>query len=110
MIDKIYTIDEIKTKIIPIAKSSNIDKVYLFGSYARGQATSSSDLDFAISTGNNYTLFQLVDIEQKINSSFQKDVDLLTLKSIEQEMDLSYRKDFYNNFMKDRVLIYSNSD
>lgn len=33
----VYTIDEIKAKIEPIAKQYNVSKVYLFGSYARGE-------------------------------------------------------------------------
>lgn len=48
MSDKIYTIDEIKAIAVPIAKRYGISALYLFGSYARGEATSSSDLDFRI--------------------------------------------------------------
>ena len=34
-----YTIEEIKQKIIPIAKAHNLKAVYLIGSYAKGEAT-----------------------------------------------------------------------
>ena len=33
-----YTIDEIKTKAIPIAIYYGVDSLSLFGSYARGEA------------------------------------------------------------------------
>ena len=36
---KIYTIDEITAAVKPIAEKYGIDKVWLFGSYARGEAT-----------------------------------------------------------------------
>ena len=36
MTDHIYTIDEIKKIIIPIAQQYKGLKIYLFGSYARG--------------------------------------------------------------------------
>ncbi len=42
----IYTLEEIKQKIIPIAKAHNLKAVYLIGSYARGEATVDSDIDF----------------------------------------------------------------
>ena len=33
----IYSHDEIKTRITPIAEKYNISTVYIFGSYARGE-------------------------------------------------------------------------
>ena len=44
----VYTIDEIKAKIEPIAKRYNVSKVYLFGSYARGEEDENSDIDIAL--------------------------------------------------------------
>lgn len=43
-----YTIDEIRTKAIPIAIQYGVDSFSLFGSYARGEADEKSDLDFLI--------------------------------------------------------------
>ena len=34
----IYTIDEIRRKVVPIAKKYGVKKLSLFGSYARGEA------------------------------------------------------------------------
>ena len=48
----IYTIEEIKEKTIPIAKKYGIDSMSLFGSYARGEATENSDVDFYIDKGD----------------------------------------------------------
>lgn len=47
----VYTIEEIKCIVIPIAKSYGIASISLFGSYAKGKATSKSDLDFIIDKG-----------------------------------------------------------
>lgn len=46
-----YTIDEIKTKALPIAIRYGVDELSLFGSYARGEADEKSDLDFLIQKG-----------------------------------------------------------
>ena len=44
----IYTTNEIAERVRPIAKAYGIDKVFLFGSYARGEATEDSDVDFYV--------------------------------------------------------------
>ena len=45
----IYTLDEIKQKAIPIAIEYGVNSMSLFGSYARGEATENSDVDFLTS-------------------------------------------------------------
>ena len=35
---KVYTIKELVSVISPIAEKHNVSRVYLFGSYARGEA------------------------------------------------------------------------
>ena len=47
----IYTIDEIRRKVVPIAKKYGVKKLSLFGSYARGEADDKSDVDFLIDRG-----------------------------------------------------------
>ena len=44
----VYTIDQIKDKIYPVAEKYDLSKVYLFGSYARGEADEKSDVDIAL--------------------------------------------------------------
>ena len=41
----ILSIDEIRDKIRPICEKYKIEKVWLFGSYARGEAREDSDVD-----------------------------------------------------------------
>ena len=43
-----YTIDEIKRRITPVAQKYSLAAVYLFGSYARGDATAESDVDLLV--------------------------------------------------------------
>ena len=38
MSDRIYSIDEVKSIVAPIAMKYDVDRVFLFGSYARGEA------------------------------------------------------------------------
>jgi predicted nucleotidyltransferase len=40
-----YTIDDIRTIVGPIASRFGVERVWMFGSYARGEATPASDAD-----------------------------------------------------------------
>lgn len=46
----IYTIEEIRRRITPIAEKYDLRAVYVFGSYARNEATENSDIDVLIDT------------------------------------------------------------
>ena len=51
--DRIYSIDEIKRIAAPIAAGFGVERVCLFGSYAKGEATSASDIDLIIDKGSH---------------------------------------------------------
>lgn len=40
-----YTIEEIKNIVEPIARKYGVARIYLFGSFARGDVTENSDVD-----------------------------------------------------------------
>ncbi|MDR0937326.1 MAG: nucleotidyltransferase domain-containing protein [Oscillospiraceae bacterium] len=46
-----YTISEIKDIAVPLAQQYGVDKLALFGSYARGEQRADSDVDFLIDKG-----------------------------------------------------------
>ena len=46
----ICTLEEIPKRIFPIIEKYSISAMYLVGSYARGEATEDSDLDFLVDT------------------------------------------------------------
>jgi predicted nucleotidyltransferase len=79
-----YTIPELKEKIVPVAKVYGVERVYLFGSYARGEASEKSDLDFRIDKGNikgiQYFGF-LNDLETILNMP----VDMVTTNSLDKK-------------------------
>lgn len=45
---KVYSIEEISRIVTPIADEMGIERIYLFGSYARGEATPESDVDVVV--------------------------------------------------------------
>ena len=51
----IYTLDEIARRIRPVAERYRLRAVYVFGSYARGEAGEDSDVDLLVDTdGANF--------------------------------------------------------
>ena len=101
----VYTIQEIRSKIMPILVKYRIPAMYLFGSYARGDATEDSDIDFLIdTTGTELTsLLRLGALYCDLEEAFQKPIDLITVRSIMQESSMESDIDFRNTVLKERV-------
>lgn len=70
MCNKVYTLEEIKAIAAPVAMRHGVDALYLFGSYARGEATPSSDLDFRVEKGRMHTLLQLAGFQLELEERF----------------------------------------
>ena len=73
----VLTIKQIKDKISPIIGKYGIHDVYLFGSYARGEATSKSDVDIYCEPGNIQGLYDVVDFNEDLKKALGKDVDVI---------------------------------
>ena len=102
MTEKIYTIEEIRRVVAPIASKYDVDRVFLFGSYARGEASSASDMDFVIDKGRLRGL-QFTGMLCDLQDGFGKGVDLLTSTGFIEEP--AYPS-FKQNIEKDLVLVY----
>ncbi len=104
----IYSIDEIKNLITPIAKKHKLKAVYLFGSYARGTADENSDIDLLIDTTdtNLDTLFKLGALYDEISNIFEKEIDLVTISSLEQPAIRKSEIAFKENVLKERKSLY----
>ena len=94
----VYSLEEIRKIVIPIAEKYQLNSVRLFGSYARGEARPDSDLDFVIDAGKPQSLFLLGGIQADLSEAFHKKVDLLTEGSLEP--------DFRSRIEADEVMIY----
>ena len=59
MRDQIYSVGDLRAIIAPIAARHGVERIYLFGSYARGEATKNSDVDLRVDKGNLRGMFAL---------------------------------------------------
>ena len=77
----VYTLDKIKELIKPVIDKHGITEVYLFGSYARNEARSDSDIDLYCSSGDIETLIQESAFIRELEAALNKKVDLVTIGS-----------------------------
>ena len=103
MTERIYSIKEIRDIITPIAIQYGVDRVYLFGSYARGEATESSDIDLCIDAGSIKGLFALGGLYADLEDALEKELDLVTTGALQYNPDSR----FLENMRKDQVLLYA---
>ena len=104
----IYTLEEIKKLVFPIIHKYNIPAMYLFGSYARGEATEESDLDFLVdTTGTSLTsLLALGELYCDLEEVFHKNIDLITVRSCLQNVVTESDRSFRDTVMRERVKLY----
>ena len=93
------TIEDIRRIIRPLAEKYGVDRIYLFGSYARGDADESSDIDLLIYKGNIRGLFALCGFYTDLEKEFSVKIDLLTSGSLSD--------DFHDKIKDEEVLIYT---
>jgi predicted nucleotidyltransferase len=83
---RIYTLSEIRDIVTPIARSHGVDRVYLFGSYARNEAIWKSDIDFRIDSGKIRTLFDLGGLHADLEECLRKPIDIVVSDSVSREL------------------------
>ena len=94
---KRLSIPIIKERIAPVCEKYPIRKAYLFGSYARGEATEKSDVDIRIE-GDIKSFFMLSGIYSDFEDALGMELDLLS--------KLPDSESFRDNLKRDEVLLY----
>lgn len=77
----ILTIKQIKERIKPVMEKHGIKNVYLFGSYARGEANRNSDIDIYCDSGDINTLWKHSAFQDELIEALGKEVDVITIGS-----------------------------
>ena len=106
--EQVYTLEEIARLIAPVAKKYNIPKVYIFGSYARGEATANSDVDLMIE-GGDFGALDVVGIMNDFQETLNKSVDLVTSETLLQKSTKKRSKKFISNVNKEKIILYESA-
>ena len=85
----VLTLKQIKDKVLPILSKHHINEVYLFGSYARGEAKNTSDVDIYCESGDIKTFIDQGFLEDELEEALGKEVDIIFIGS---RMDDFFKK------------------
>ncbi len=77
---QVYTVQQVQERLSPIFRENGVRKATLFGSYSKGTATASSDVDLMVDSGlKGLRFFGLL---EDVSQSLQCDVDLIDQSQI----------------------------
>ena len=91
------TSNEISGIVSPIAAKYGAERVFLFGSFARGDMTDSSDIDLRIDKGKIRGT-QIAGLLLELEDALGRDVDLIPTTSLDVR--------FLDSIKNDEVMIY----
>jgi uncharacterized protein len=90
---------EVENIILTILKSYNPEKIGIFGSFARNENNTGSDLDILVKFKDTLSLFEIIKLENMLSASIGIKVDLVTDGAIKN-------KRIRENIEKDLKIIY----
>lgn len=97
----VYTLEELKEKVKPVAEKYQLSKVYLFGSYAREQADEKSDIDLAVEYLDN----DYFSVYCAYMDVFGENVDVLPVSTL-LDPKTNIGNLVRDRFLRERVLLY----
>ena len=100
-----YTLDEIRAKVKPVVEKYDVKEMYLFGSYARGEADEVSDLDFAVQDeGTKLVGAKFFSFEIELEDTLGLPVDVVSLDCVYQPVT-RFPNRFAPKFERDKVAV-----
>ena len=103
-----YTIEEIRRRVTPVAQKYGLAAVFLFGSYARGEATADSDVDLLVDlTGSTAHGMMLGGLYSDLEAALEVGIDLVTVASLHTPTTRRGQLRFREAVEKERMMIYA---
>ena len=92
-----YSLQELKEKIQIlkpyIEKRYNIDKLFIFGSYARREQSEKSDIDLLVDFKKTPDLLTFIEIEEFLSEKLKHTVDLVPKRKLKPQLRESILKE-----------------
>src|SRR5690554_2992048 len=92
----IYEVNQIKDALLPLTIKYDLNKIILYGSYAKGKQEPLSDIDLVVD--GNIKGIKFFGLLEDVNNALVKSVDLIHLSQIDNNSEI------YENIMKGLVL------
>lgn len=91
------TIEDIRYAVVPLAEEYGAARVSLFGSFARGEASESSDIDILLEKGSIRGM-QVLDFQDALSEALGRPVDVVTTAGASER--------FLSKIRRDEVTLY----
>lgn len=97
LLDRKKIIKQIKNKLVQFSKVSN---AWIYGSFAREDDTSDSDIDIAVKTDDGFSYFDLAEIQYQLENEVNRKIDVgfidsikpYIMKNIKPDLKLIYER------------------
>lgn len=99
MSEGILTLNDIKRIVKPLVLKYHISEVYIFGSYARNEATSASDIDFLVFGGSDFKPTSIFAFAEELRMLINKEIDVFEINEVNKGSA------FYDTIMKEKVKV-----
>ncbi|EME7220764.1 hypothetical protein A5816_000759 [Enterococcus sp. 3G1_DIV0629] len=105
----LFSVEEIQKRVKPVAEKYEIPVVYIFGSYARNEATKESDIDFLVETkgmpeSNYWVLYG--EFFEELKEAMDHDIDLVEMEALTEQHLTNYQKQFLEKMMEERIKVF----
>ena len=95
----VFTMEQIAAAVQPLADKYRVKEIYLFGSYARGEADENSNLDFLVFGGEMFRRTMIFALAEELREVLKKNVDVFEIAEVNPDSN------FYQTIMKEKVLV-----
>lgn len=80
-------LEQLKIKVVPILRKYGVIRASVFGSFARGEATKKSDIDFLVTIKNpDMGLLEFVGMQQEIAGKIKRKVDIVEQEALKKNL------------------------
>lgn len=99
----VYSFEEIADRVRPIAEKHKLRSVYLFGSYARGDADEESDIDLLVEPSDlTNSSWCYGGLYADFEDALEKEISMVTLDTLEQWRGSKFGDRFIEELELDR--------
>ena len=86
-------IEKLKVAIVPSLREAGVKRSAVFGSLARDEYTSDSDVDLLIEMDKDKSLLDFIALKNKLEEMLEKQVDLVEYKAIKPRLKAKILKE-----------------
>lgn len=102
---EVLSVDAIGLMVLPVVQKYGINKVTLFGSYARGDAKAESDIDLLIECDKIRNMEDYLGLQEGLKKAIGRNVDIVMTDALETD-NTRPAKRLREHTERDKVIIY----